>query len=55
MHLRGLFLEMGCPEIAGNDDEDNSSLLERLVSSFRMARSYSIYNLQQLKLSSIGL
>jgi hypothetical protein len=53
MHLRGPFLEIGCAEIPGNDDEDTSLLLERLVSS--VARLYSINSLQQLKLSSIGL
>ena len=37
MHLRGPFLETGCAGIDGNDDEDTSLLLKRLVSNI-MAR-----------------
>ena len=31
MHQQGPFLEIGCAEVPGNDDEDTSLLLERLV------------------------
>jgi hypothetical protein len=29
MHLRGPFLEIGCAQIAGNDDEDISLLFQK--------------------------